>query len=143
MIVSGSYDKTLRVWDANSGSLIFGPLLGHTDPVASVAFSHDGKNIVSTSHDESLLWDIESGHLIPCLPVDHIPSFEPAAYALSLRASISDDGWVADTSGRAMLWIPTHFRTGRAVAVQASSIVLFDSQDFPIIVSGLGLSWWS
>ena len=64
-IVSGSYDKTLRVWDAESGSSILGPLVGHTDWVTSVAFSPDGKKIVSGSHDQMLrVWDAESGSSI-------------------------------------------------------------------------------
>jgi dipeptidyl aminopeptidase/acylaminoacyl peptidase len=55
-LVSGSQDKTLKLWDAQTGQLIltFGP----TDGVLSVAFSPDGKQIVSGSQDSTLrLWD--------------------------------------------------------------------------------------
>ena len=56
-IVSGSADKTLRLWDAGIGQLIGIPLTGHTDAVNSVAFSPDGRRIVSGSADETLrLW---------------------------------------------------------------------------------------
>ena len=41
-IVSGSWDKTLRLWDAQTGAPIGAPLQGHTDSVRSVAFSPDG-----------------------------------------------------------------------------------------------------
>jgi len=38
-IVSGSRDRTIRVWDAETGAIVVGPLEGHTDYVTSVAFS--------------------------------------------------------------------------------------------------------
>ena len=40
-IVSGSYDKTLRLWDAVSGAHL-NMLNGHYNGVRSVAFSPDG-----------------------------------------------------------------------------------------------------
>src|SRR5262249_28348569 len=54
-IVSGSADKTVRVWDAASGQELL-TLLGHTDPVSSVAFSLDGQRIVSGSWDKGKVW---------------------------------------------------------------------------------------
>ena len=61
-IVSGSYDKTLRLWDAATGKPIGPPLKGHTSPVHSVAFSPDGRRIVSGSDDNTLqLWNAATG----------------------------------------------------------------------------------
>eukprot|EP00741_Cyanophora_paradoxa_P012951 tig00020660_g12507.t1 len=60
-IVSGSCDKLVRVWDAESGELLL-PLEGHEGQVTSVAVSADGKRIVSGSSDETVrVWDAESG----------------------------------------------------------------------------------
>ena len=60
-ILSGSGDKTLRLWDVSSGKLLKS-FLGHTKWVYSVAFSPDGLQIVSGSEDQSAkLWDDESG----------------------------------------------------------------------------------
>ncbi|KIN95038.1 hypothetical protein M404DRAFT_68281, partial [Pisolithus tinctorius Marx 270] len=57
-IVSGSRDKTVRVWDVVGGVQIGSPLEGHTDEVESVAFSPDGKRIVSGSWDNTVrLWE--------------------------------------------------------------------------------------
>ena len=59
-IVSGSRDKTLRLWDATSGAPIGAPLRGHDERVSSVAFSPDGQRIVSGSADKTLrLWDAD------------------------------------------------------------------------------------
>jgi uncharacterized protein YjbI with pentapeptide repeats/energy-coupling factor transporter ATP-binding protein EcfA2 len=52
-IVSGSYDKTVRMWDVESGEQTK-ELKGHTAFVTSVAFSPDGKTIVSGSGDKTV-----------------------------------------------------------------------------------------
>ena len=52
-IVSGSLDKTIRLWDAQTGGQV-GNLQGHTGSVNSVAFSPDGRHIVSGSLDKTI-----------------------------------------------------------------------------------------
>ncbi|THU75609.1 WD40 repeat-like protein, partial [Dendrothele bispora CBS 962.96] len=56
-IVSGSDDKTIRLWDTATGVQVGDPLQGHDDYVKSVAFSADGTRIVSGSDDRTIrLW---------------------------------------------------------------------------------------
>ena len=56
-IVSGSGDKTIRLWDASTGEERH-TLKGHTGGVHSVSFSPDGKRIASGSSDRTIrLWD--------------------------------------------------------------------------------------
>jgi WD40 repeat protein len=63
-IVSGSRDKTVRIWDAISGTVQH-TLEGHTDWVRSVAFSSDGLRIVSGSDDNTVhIWDAISGTIL-------------------------------------------------------------------------------
>ncbi|KAG2070981.1 WD40 repeat-like protein, partial [Suillus decipiens] len=57
-IVTGSRDKTVRLWDAATGQPVGEPLRGHTDSVWSVSFSPDGARIVTASSDKTVrLWD--------------------------------------------------------------------------------------
>ncbi len=53
-IVSGSDDRTIRVWNATTGETVAGPFTGHTSSVSSVAFSPDGQRIVSGSDDRTI-----------------------------------------------------------------------------------------
>jgi WD40 repeat protein len=56
-IVSGSFDNTVRLWDAKTGQPLGKPFQGHQDWVTSVAFSPDGRQIVSGSRDKTVrLW---------------------------------------------------------------------------------------
>jgi COMPASS component SWD3 len=50
MLVSGSYDEQLIVWDVRSARPML-HLPAHSDPVSGVDFVHDGTLIVSCSSD--------------------------------------------------------------------------------------------
>jgi len=59
--VSGSWDKTLRLWNLDSG-VCLNILEGHLWEPTSVVITPDGKRIISGSRDHTLrLWDLESG----------------------------------------------------------------------------------
>ena len=84
-IVSGSYDMTVRIWDAMSGTPIGEPLSGHSDWVLSVAISPDGAHVISSSFDKTArIWHVMSG----------VPISEPIQGHPSLLRSvaISPDG---------------------------------------------------
>ena len=62
--ISGSGDRSLKLWDISTGACIR-TFLGHDHFVRSVAYSPDGKTCLSASWDSTLkLWDISSGSSI-------------------------------------------------------------------------------
>jgi WD40 repeat protein len=66
-IVSGSFDNTVRVWDAQSGAELL-RLRGHGDRVTEVRYSPDGTRIVSGAYDRTVrVWDALSGAELLCL----------------------------------------------------------------------------
>src|SRR5215469_3492640 len=63
-IVTASWDKTARLWDAASGKPIGEPM-NHESEVYSAQFSPDGQRVVTASRDKTArLWDATSGKSI-------------------------------------------------------------------------------
>lgn len=57
LIVTSSYDKTLKLWDVESAQEIH-TYIGHSNIVKDVVFSPDGRFVLSTSRDnEARLWN--------------------------------------------------------------------------------------
>jgi WD40 repeat protein len=48
--VTASNDNTARIWDADTGNQVF-VLTGHRGPISDIAFSADGRRIVTASDD--------------------------------------------------------------------------------------------
>ncbi|MEG3903058.1 serine/threonine protein kinase [Microcoleus sp. B4-C5] len=68
ILASGSWDKTIKIWDLETTELI-GTLTGHSDRVNSVAISYDGKMLVSGSSDETIkFWNLHNGDLLCTFP---------------------------------------------------------------------------
>jgi len=62
-IVSTSFDNTARIWDAESGKLLFS--LPHGDAAMTADFSPDGLVVVTASNDKNVrFWDAKTGKLL-------------------------------------------------------------------------------
>ncbi|KAG2739262.1 WD40 repeat-like protein [Suillus brevipes Sb2] len=59
LLVTGSYDESLRVWNLDTGKQVGEPLLGHDAGVRRIAASPDGRWIVSAAENGSILvWEV-------------------------------------------------------------------------------------
>jgi WD40 repeat protein len=106
--VSGSWDNTIRLWDAETGDAIGEPLEGHSRSVYSVAFSPDGSRIVSGSWDKTIrLWDAETGDAIGEPLEGHSRSVNSVAFSPDGSRIVSGSWdntirlWDAEISGAA------------------------------------------
>jgi WD40 repeat protein len=90
-IVTGSYDRTIMIWDAESQTSV-AKIEGHNAPVYHVAFSPDGKLLASADSNASkaYLWDLQAGkqlHMFDNLGslVPHV-SFAPDGNLLAVSS---------------------------------------------------------
>jgi len=107
-MISGSNDKTIRIWDAETGTAVGNPLEGHTSMVASVAYSPSGRHIVSGSYDKTIrIWDAETGAAVGNPLEGHTSTVASVAYSPSGRHIVSGSWdktiriWDAETTAAA------------------------------------------
>ncbi|KIM75554.1 hypothetical protein PILCRDRAFT_669545 [Piloderma croceum F 1598] len=136
------FPKTLRLktGQANRWPAIIGVFEGHTSWVTSVAFSQDGKRIVSGSSDQTIrVWDAESGEVVVAPLKGHTDSVGSVAFSQDGHRviSISQDhtihilsvlnnnlanvfthpsalagGWIHNSSSKLLFWVPSWSRQG-------------------------------
>ncbi len=60
-VISGSGDKTIKIWDVGTGTEKF-TLQGHSEWVNAIAVTPDGKTVISGSADRTIkIWDVGTG----------------------------------------------------------------------------------
>jgi WD40 repeat protein len=88
--VSGSYDRSVRVWDAQTGIAIGESLAGHNGRVLSVAVSSDGTRIVSGSADATArIWNVEAGEQVGSALQGHTSWVRSVAFSPDGRHVVS------------------------------------------------------
>jgi WD40 repeat protein/serine/threonine protein kinase len=81
LVVRGTKDGPIRVWDARGGDLVT-TLEGHEGPVRDVAFSPDGARMASAGGDNTVrLWDV-----VAMAPLDVLRGHEDLVYAVAFSA---------------------------------------------------------
>ncbi|MBU53812.1 MAG: hypothetical protein CL920_34380, partial [Deltaproteobacteria bacterium] len=111
-VLSASWDKTLKIWDADSGKELQ-TLTGHSSWVNGCSWSPDGKRILSASDDETLkIWDADSGKEFQTL-TEHGDSVLGCSWSPDGRFILSASGdntlkiWDAD-SGKELQTLTGH-----------------------------------
>ncbi|KAF5336335.1 hypothetical protein D9611_006656 [Ephemerocybe angulata] len=113
-IASGSTDRTIRLWDAQTGVPLFSPIIGHGAPVISVASSPTDGRIASGSMDITLrIWKLpqENPTQMPRTP----PTLDVPVYLHDYPHgvyTVGSDGWIRNSAGHLLLWVPLSHRTG-------------------------------
>ncbi|KIK53573.1 hypothetical protein GYMLUDRAFT_1025372 [Collybiopsis luxurians FD-317 M1] len=90
-LVSGSYDRTVCIWDALTGEQLL-EMRGHTDWVCSVAFSSDGSKSISGSDDRTVrLWNAVTGEEEMIIS-GHTDFISSVAFSADSRKVVSGSG---------------------------------------------------
>ena len=117
-------DRSVRLWDVETGNLLK-TIREHTsNGFASVSFSPDGKTIVSGSWDRTIrLWDVETGNLLKTLE-GHTDWITSTTFSLDGRTVVSGSSdktvrlWDVET-GNLLKTLEGH-RRGRVASVSFS-----------------------
>ncbi|NWF70389.1 MAG: protein kinase [Chloroflexi bacterium] len=136
ILASGSFDRTIRLWNSDTMQPIGQPLSGHTDNITSIAFSPDGTLLASGCRDGTVrLWDVATGTQIGealrpqsdwVLSVAFSPDGRLLATGTRARTVIL---W--DVAARRMMGTPLVAHRGQvnALAFSADSAALFSGGD--------------
>ena len=70
LVATSGMDRTVMIWQVDTGKVLHGPLEGYSDSIFALSFSADGKMVASGSDDRKVwVWSAETG-LRVCGPME-------------------------------------------------------------------------
>ena len=132
--ISGSYDRTIKIWNAATGKEIM-TLEGHNRCVNSVAYSPKGDYIVSGGDDNTIrIWDAWTGSLENTIQAKHEAGVSGVAFSSDGRRIVSCSMyesaikiWDAGTGAQ---------HSALTSDITTISSVIFGPDDHHVIVAG-------
>lgn len=131
MLASGSYDKTIKLWELPSMKFIK-KLEGHTENVYCVTFNKDGTELASSAQDKTIrIWNVKDGKTVREMK-GHTDIVDSIAYSPDNKYLASGS---ADKSVR--LWNPADGKEAKKLGDHPGSVfaVAF-SPDGKVLASG-------
>ena len=88
LVATAAGNRTVMIWQADSGQALWGPLEGHVDDIYALSFSADSKMVTSGSDDRNVwIWSAETGQSI-CGPMEgHTSSVKGVCFRYVHRSS--------------------------------------------------------
>ncbi|KAH7353354.1 pre-mRNA-processing factor 17 [Plectosphaerella cucumerina] len=95
LLLSGSADSTIKIWDVYHSRELLRTFSGHTKAISDASFNIDGTRFLSASFDRQIkLWDTETGQCLNKFSTGktpHVVRFNPTAeHAHEFVAGMSD-----------------------------------------------------
>lgn len=137
VVVSGGYDKVVKVWDISTCKLNTN-LIGHTGYINSVTVSPDGSLCASGGKDQTaMLWDLNKGQHLYSLEAGDVVNalaFSPNRYWLVAATPSSIKIWDLKSKQAIAELVPETYKDSK---VKPSCTSLAWSADGSVLFTGL------
>lgn len=124
LIVSGSYDETIRTWDVRKGDCLQTLQVAHGTVVTSVHFNRDGSLIVSGGYDGKItIWDTQTGQKLKVLSLNEVAGARPPAGTRKEQLANPGVGFVKFSPNGKFILASTWDSTIRLWSYQATKVL--------------------
>jgi len=104
-IASGSADRSIQIWNAETVVAVSKPLHVHMESPQSVAHAPNEQRALSISCENT----IQLSDPFPHISIQHS---SPDPLGAPFSAQPDPEGWVKDSEGGLLYWVPPDCRTG-------------------------------